>query len=43
MDNKEFKKALDLLVKEKDISVDYVIEAMTLLIRRIIILYLMLE
>ena len=30
MDNKEFKKALDLLVKEKDISVDYVIEAMTL-------------
>ena len=30
MDSKEFKKALDLLVKEKDISVDYVIEAMTL-------------
>ena len=30
MDSKEFKKALDLLVKEKDISVDYVIDAMTL-------------
>lgn len=30
MDSKEFKKALDLLVKEKDISKDYVIEAMTL-------------
>lgn len=30
MNNKEFKKALDILVKEKDISVDYVIEAMTL-------------
>ncbi len=30
MDSKEFKKALDILVKEKDISVDYVIEAMTL-------------
>lgn len=30
MDSKEFKKALDLLVKEKDISADYVIEAMTL-------------
>lgn len=30
MDSKEFKKALDLLVKEKDISVDYVLEAMTL-------------
>jgi len=32
MDSKEFKKALDLLVKEKDISVDYVIDAMTLAI-----------
>lgn len=30
MDNKEFKKALDLLVKEKDVSVDYVIDAMKL-------------
>ena len=30
MDSKEFKKALDLLVKEKDISKEYVIEAMTL-------------
>ena len=30
MDSKEFKKALDLLVKEKDIPVDYVIDAMTL-------------
>ena len=30
MDSKEFKKALDVLVKEKDVSVDYVIEAMTL-------------
>ena len=30
MDSKEFKKALDLLVKEKDVSVDYVIDAMTL-------------
>ena len=30
MNNKEFKKALDLLVKEKDIPVDYVIDAMTL-------------
>ena len=30
MNSKEFKKALDLLVKEKDISVDYVVDAMTL-------------
>lgn len=30
MDSKEFKKALDLLVKEKDISEDYIIESMTL-------------
>lgn len=30
MDSKEFKKALDLLVKEKDISKEYVIDAMTL-------------
>lgn len=30
MDNKAFKKALDLLVKEKDVSVDYVIDAMKL-------------
>ncbi len=30
MDSKEFKKALDLLVAEKDIPVDYVIDAMTL-------------
>lgn len=30
MDSKEFKKALDLLVKEKDISKEYVLEAMTL-------------
>ena len=30
MNSKEFKKALDLLVKEKDIPVDYVIDAMTL-------------
>ena len=30
MDSKEFKKALDSLVKEKDIPVDYVIDAMTL-------------
>lgn len=30
MDSKEFKKALDLLVKEKDIPVDYVLDAMTL-------------
>ena len=30
MDSKEFKKALDLLVKEKDIPLDYVIDAMTL-------------
>ena len=30
MDSKEFKKALDLLVKEKEIPADYVIDAMTL-------------
>ncbi len=30
MDNKEFKKALDALVKEKDISEDYILEAMEL-------------
>ena len=30
MNSKEFKKALDLLVTEKDIPVDYVIDAMTL-------------
>ncbi len=30
MDNKEFKKALDALVKEKDISEDYIYEAMEL-------------
>lgn len=30
MNSKEFKKALDLLVKEKDISKEYVIDAMTL-------------
>ena len=30
MNSKEFKKALDLLVKEKDISEDYIIESMTL-------------
>lgn len=30
MDNKEFKKALDTLVKEKDISEDYILEAMEL-------------
>ena len=30
MDSKEFKKALELLVKEKDISEDYILESMTL-------------
>jgi len=30
MDSKEFKKALDLLVKEKEISKEYVLDAMTL-------------
>ena len=30
MDSKEFKKALDLLIKEKDVSKEYVLEAMTL-------------
>ena len=30
MDKDEFKKALDILVKEKDISKEYVLEAMTL-------------